>query len=75
MIKDEQFLARNMFEDIDVKGIGKLKMPGIIPKLSETPGSTEWAGPELGEHNEEVIRQFAGLSEEQYQKLVELGIV
>jgi formyl-CoA transferase len=31
------------------------KMPGIVPKLSETPGSAEWVGPELGAHNDEVL--------------------
>ena len=30
-------------------------MPGIVPKLSATPGSAEWVGPELGEHNAEVL--------------------
>ena len=31
------------------------KMPGIVPKLSATPGSTEWIGPKLGEHTDEVL--------------------
>jgi crotonobetainyl-CoA:carnitine CoA-transferase CaiB-like acyl-CoA transferase len=75
MMKDKQFLARKMFEEVEVEGIGKLKVPGIIPKLTETPGSIEWAGPKLGEHSEEVIKNLAGLSDEQYKKLVELGII
>jgi formyl-CoA transferase len=29
--------------------------PGIVPKLSETPGATKWLGPTLGEHVEEVL--------------------
>jgi crotonobetainyl-CoA:carnitine CoA-transferase CaiB-like acyl-CoA transferase len=75
MMRDKQFLARKMFEDLEVEGLGKLKVPGIIPKLMETPGSIEWAGPKLGEHSEEVIKNLAGLSDEQYKKLVELGII
>ncbi|MDN5398316.1 MAG: CoA transferase, partial [Pseudomonas sp.] len=31
------------------------KMPGIVPKLSDTPGSCEWVGPQLGEHNSLVL--------------------
>ena len=31
------------------------KMPGIVPKLSDTPGSADWVGPELGAHNHEVL--------------------
>jgi len=30
-------------------------MPGIVPKLSDTPGSADWVGPELGAHNDEVL--------------------
>ena len=32
-----------------------LKVPGIVPKLSETPGNIEWVGPRLGEHTDEVL--------------------
>jgi formyl-CoA transferase len=31
------------------------KMPGIVPKLSETPGSAEWVGPALGEHTDALL--------------------
>ncbi|MOA55418.1 crotonobetainyl-CoA:carnitine CoA-transferase [compost metagenome] len=31
------------------------KMPGIVPKLSETPGSAEWVGPALGEHTQTLL--------------------
>ncbi|MCY1433540.1 crotonobetainyl-CoA:carnitine CoA-transferase [compost metagenome] len=34
------------------------KMPGIVPKLSDTPGSTEWIGPELGEHTDSVLAEL-----------------
>lgn len=75
MTKDPHFNERNMFEQIDVEGIGKLKVPGIIPKLSETPGGIEWAGPKLGQHNEEIIKQVAGLTDEQFEKLKKLGVL
>ena len=32
-----------------------LKVPGIVPKLSATPGDIEWSGPELGEHTAAVL--------------------
>ncbi len=43
-----------MIVEGDVEGVGKVKMPGLVPKLSETPGRTEWYGGRLGAHNEEV---------------------
>ncbi|HYQ49459.1 MAG TPA: CoA transferase, partial [Pseudomonas sp.] len=33
-------------------------MPGIVPKLSETPGSTEWVGPALGEHTDALLARL-----------------
>jgi formyl-CoA transferase len=55
MFSDPQFLAREMFLSAKLPDGNDFKMPGIVPKLSETPGSAEWVGPELGAHNDEVL--------------------
>ncbi|MOA59053.1 crotonobetainyl-CoA:carnitine CoA-transferase [compost metagenome] len=36
----------------------EFRMPGIVPKLSETPGGTEWIGPQLGEHTASILQQL-----------------
>ncbi|WKA58318.1 CaiB/BaiF CoA-transferase family protein [Planococcus shenhongbingii] len=73
MMADPHFLARKMIEEVEVEGIGKLKFPGIIPKLSLTPGTTEWSGPALGKHNMEIYKDLVGLSEERIKSLKEQG--
>ncbi|MDQ0742183.1 crotonobetainyl-CoA:carnitine CoA-transferase CaiB-like acyl-CoA transferase [Pseudomonas sp. W4I3] len=55
MLGDPQFLAREMFLSAQLPGGKDFKMPGIVPKLSDTPGSCEWVGPQLGEHNTVVL--------------------
>jgi formyl-CoA transferase len=55
MFVDPQFLARQMIESATLPDGKAFRMPGIVPKLSVTPGSTEWIGPALGEHTEEVL--------------------
>jgi formyl-CoA transferase len=55
MFADPQFLARQMIETARLPDGKSFKMPGIVPKLSVTPGSTEWIGPKLGEHTDEVL--------------------
>ena len=55
MFADPQFLARQMIETARLPDGKPFKMPGIVPKLSATPGSTEWIGPKLGEHTDEVL--------------------
>ncbi|MCY1183163.1 hypothetical protein D9M73_237640 [compost metagenome] len=52
MFSDPQYLAREMFLQARLPDGKPFKMPGIVPKLSETPGSSEWVGPALGEHTE-----------------------
>lgn len=55
MFSDPQFLAREMFLQAKLPDGTPFRMPGIVPKLSETPGGTEWVGPALGEHTETVL--------------------
>ena len=55
MFTDPQFLAREMFLQAKLPDGRDFKMPGIVPRLSETPGSADWVGPELGAHNHEVL--------------------
>ncbi|MGM0875871.1 MAG: CaiB/BaiF CoA transferase family protein [Bacillota bacterium] len=55
IVKDEHFQARGMIQTVTLPDGEEVLVPGIVPKLSETPGSIEWIGPELGQHNEEVL--------------------
>ena len=55
MFSDPQFLAREMFLQAKLPDGKDFKMPGIVPRLSDTPGSADWVGPELGAHNHEVL--------------------
>ncbi len=55
MFSDPQFLAREMFLSAKLPDGKSFRMPGIVPKLSDTPGSAEWIGPKLGEHTDEVL--------------------
>ena len=55
MMGDPQFLAREMFEQHQFADGTPVKLPAISPKLSATPGRTQWIGPALGQHNDEVL--------------------
>ena len=74
IFSDPQYQARDMLLDISHPDFGQLKVPGIIPKLSKTPGAVNWLGPRLGEHNTEVLREI-GLSDSQIRKMAEKGII
>jgi len=72
-MNDPHFNARGMFEEVEIDG-RPLKIPAIMPRLSETPGRTEWPGGPVGEHNEEVLRGILGLGAEEVADLREQGI-
>ena len=72
--RDPQFAMREMIQQFTL-GDGKiLKLPGIVPKLSETPGSTKWIGPALGEHTAEMLGAL-GYSKEQQRELKRRGVI
>lgn len=58
MFRDPQFLARQMIESAMLPDGRPFHIPGIVPKLSSTPGSTEWLGPELGAHTDEILKRL-----------------
>jgi len=43
--------------------------------LNETPGETKWAGPELGEHNQQVFKEILNLSKDEYEEYVASGAI
>ena len=73
--RDRQFEERGMLEEVEVPGIGPLKIPGIVPKFSATPGQTRWVGPPLGAHNDEVYREILGLSDAEMTELLEDRVI
>ena len=74
MMDDPHFQARGMFESVQV-GDETLKIPALTPRLCATPGRTDFAGPELGAHNDEVFRDVLGLTPAQIQQLEEAGVI
>jgi formyl-CoA transferase len=74
MFADPQYLARGMLEQAKLPDGKPFRIPGIVPKLSATPGGTDWLGPELGEHTNQVLEQL-GYSGDQICQLRESGAV
>ena len=75
IMRDEQYIARKMFESVTLPDGMQVKLPTFAPKLNETPGSTEWVGPPLGAHNHEVYSGMLGMCEAELVELHEQGII
>lgn len=75
IVADEHYQARDMLLEVELPSGEKTLVPGIVPKLSRTPGHIEWNGPKLGEHNEEIYTEFMNFSFEDFKKLKDEGII
>jgi formyl-CoA transferase len=56
IVADPQYLAREMIRQMSLPDGTPMKFPGVVPKLSDTPGDIDWIGPALGEHTDAVLR-------------------
>lgn len=73
IVADAHYRARAMIEEHPMADGTLLKVPGIVPRLSETPGETRWLGPRLGEHTAEILTTL-GYSSEQQEDLKHRGV-
>jgi crotonobetainyl-CoA:carnitine CoA-transferase CaiB-like acyl-CoA transferase len=70
---DPHYQARDMLLDETLPDGTVVKMPGITPKLSATPGQVNWRGPALGEHSAALLRDL-GYDEAEIDALREAGV-
>ena len=74
IVADLQYQARQMIERHKRDGRQDVLLPGIVPKLSGTPGGTRWVVPKPGEPTGEVLAQ-PGYSEAQRARLRAKGVI
>ncbi len=74
IVNDLHYRARGMIEEAHLPSGAHVKIPGVVPKLSETPGATRWLGPELGEHTRSVLNAL-GYDDKQISELRKKGAV
>lgn len=69
IFEDKQYQARDDIIEIEDSELGELKTFATVPKFSRTPGEVDHAGPQHGQHNEEVYLKELGINESDYERL------
>jgi crotonobetainyl-CoA:carnitine CoA-transferase CaiB-like acyl-CoA transferase len=72
---DPHYRARQMIIDVPAEGLGSLPQPGVVPKLSLTPGRVTHAGAALGRHTDEILAGLLGMTTDEIAQLHAEGVV
>jgi crotonobetainyl-CoA:carnitine CoA-transferase CaiB-like acyl-CoA transferase len=72
---EEQFWVRDTLTRVAHERIGNLAVPGVIPRLSETPGKIRHLGCSLGENNSEIFRDWLDIDESELVALEKAGVI
>lgn len=75
--EDKHYLARDMIQthEVVVDDVAEsIRFPGVVPKIPGHQGRVQWVGPDLGQHNEEILHDLAGLSAEEIADLTLQGV-
>lgn len=74
IFNDPQYAARQNIVEVEHPRLGKIKVPGVVPNFSKTPGAIRHRAPELGEHNDEIYRSL-GLTDQEIEALKQEEVI
>lgn len=69
VLKDPQMIARDMVKEVEHPTAGKLIMPGVPIKMSETQGDIFMPAPILGQHTDEILKELLNLTDEEIENI------
>jgi formyl-CoA transferase/succinyl-CoA--D-citramalate CoA-transferase len=69
------FRERGAIVAVESDEYGELSMQGVVPRLSDTPGSIRWLGPALGSHTAEILSERLGLNADSLAALRSRGVI
>jgi formyl-CoA transferase len=75
IFEDPQYRARGDIVEVDDPALGPVKMQGVYPRFSRTPGAIRRGAPRLGEHNQEVYGDLLGMSADEIEDLRREGVI
>lgn len=75
IFQDEHVDARDLLVELEDEELGEVTLPGVVPRLSETPGRIDHPGPRLGKQARDILTERTSLTDEELAALEEQGII
>jgi formyl-CoA transferase/succinyl-CoA--D-citramalate CoA-transferase len=75
MLRDPQYLAREMVQRVTSSQGWDVPMTGVVPRFTGTPGTIRHPGPRLGEHTDEVLTELLGVGPVEIDELRAAGVI
>lgn len=75
VFEDPHFQARGNVARVEDSELGTIGMQNAVPAFSRTPGRLRHAGPQLGEHTDDILSDMIGLSEGEIAELRTQGAI
>ena len=75
IVEDEHYRQRGSVVEVEHPALGKVKVQGVTPKLSLTPGRVEYLGRDMGEDNEELLGEMLGYTHKEIEEFRADGII
>jgi crotonobetainyl-CoA:carnitine CoA-transferase CaiB-like acyl-CoA transferase len=75
IFEDPQYASRGNILRMKDERVGELPIPNLVPRLSDTPGSVKWLGPDLGQHNDDVFKGWLGMTDDDMRRLAAEGVI
>lgn len=75
IFSDPHFAARKMLLKLGHPALGEVTVPGVVPRLSATPGEVRWPGREVGEDTAQILTDILGLDAEALMRLQAASVI
>jgi crotonobetainyl-CoA:carnitine CoA-transferase CaiB-like acyl-CoA transferase len=75
IVSDPHYAAREQVVKLESGKFGEIMQPGVVPRLTGTPGRVPGRAPTLGEHNEEILMGLLGLDSADFDQLCAQGVI
>ena len=75
MLSDPHYKARGVFGEADLGHGDLVKLPKLAPRLCDTPGEMRWIGPSLGEHNNQIYKDWLGYPAAELERHSKEGVI